>query len=326
VVGGLTNYRYELTFVALPLMLTALAVVPVSDREHRVSGRKAKWLMGGAYVVGFVPVLVSNRMMLKNVCASGSCYQGVRPALDPVMFKTFAVNIISSVPGTGGRTISQLLRAQGVSTRGIWSPTLWSVLAALVLLAVLAGAWWGTRPEQAEVAPEPDPEGAHAQAVLCAVSAALLILGGLGAAGVTSVSVGAQERMSHIGLLYRHSFTTWFGLAFGLVMLVLALGLWRPRLAVPSFVALGIVLALLVTVKVPTDARIMVANTALMKPTNQVFAEVVRGDKGAAANRRRCRILRDVDREMSDFYAKEVRHTSNLAFEHLWDIRFCVPT
>ena len=295
--------------------------------------------MGGAYVAGFVPVLIANRLMLSDVCARGDCYGGVSMSLGPTMFKTFAINVVSSVPGTGGQEIRRLLRSQSVSTDGTWTPTIWSVLAALLLLGTLALAWWGTRPGPAttgdeepeadpeagrEAAPEVDLEETHAQAVLCAVAAALLTLGGLGAAGIMSLSERAQENMSEIGLLYRHSVTTWFGLAFGLALLVIAVGLWRPRLAVPALAALGVVLALVVTVKAPTDVRIMAANTARMQPTNQVFAEIVKGDEGDAANQRRCRILRDVDREMSVFYAKQVRKTSNHAFERFWDTPFCV--
>jgi hypothetical protein len=321
VIGGLTNYRYELTFIALPVMLIALVLLPVSSREHLSTGRRAKWLMGGAYVAGFVPLLVWNRIMISRACAEADCYGGVSPSPSLAMVRTFLVNVISSVPVTGRTEIAGLLRSQGVSTDGVWTPTLWSVLAALAVLGVLAVAWWASRPPPSETAAE--PEDARAQAVLCVMGAVLLVVGGLGAAAMMSLSRGAQSSMSAVGLLTRSSPATWFGLAFGLALLILALGLVRPRLALPSFVALGVALALLVTVKVPADRRIAVADDARMRATNQVFTEMVRGQTGEAANQRRCAVLDHVHRDMSPFYAEAVRHSSNRAFEHYWHVPFC---
>ena len=55
VIGVVSNFRYELTFPALPLTLLALALLPVSDLDHRAAGRRAKWLLGSAYAVGSAP-------------------------------------------------------------------------------------------------------------------------------------------------------------------------------------------------------------------------------------------------------------------------------
>ena len=159
--------------------------------------------------------------------------------------------------------------------------------------------------------------------MVCLVGAALLTLGGFGAAAVMSLSQRAQEDMSEIGSLFRHSVVTWTGIAFALVLLVLAVGLVRPRLATPSLLALGLVMAVLVATKLPADARTMAANAARMRPTTNVFAEVVRGDTSDVGNQRRCRILRAVDREMSTFYARSVRRTSQRAFERYSHVPFC---
>jgi hypothetical protein len=104
---------------------------------------------------------------------------------------------------------------------------------------------------------------------------------------------------------------------------VLALGLLRPRLALPSLVAVGLVLALLVAVKVPADQRIVVANNSFMRASNQVFAEMVRGQQGEAANQQRCRLFGEVKHDMSIFYNQTIRRTANLAFEHYWHVPFC---
>ena len=321
VVGVLTNFRSELTFVALPLTLAALAVVPVSDRHESAAGRRAKALVGSAYVVGFLPLLVANRMMLREVCASGACYEGVSLSVSPVMFKTFGINVLSSIPGTGRDEILALLRAESVPVQGAWVPTRWSVLTALGLVAALALAWRGGSFHRTK--PHRDPEEKRVQAVLCLVGAAVLVLGALGAAAVMSLSRRAQEDISQVGILYRHSVVTWTGLAFALVLLVLAVGLWRPRLATRSFVALGLVLALLVATKMPADERTMAANAARMQPSTRVFAEVVRGGTSDLANQRRCRAWREVARSFSDADARYVRRASQRVFERYWHIPFC---
>lgn len=319
-IGALTNYRYELTFPALPLTLIALALVPVTARSQQGAGRRAKWALGIAYVGGFLPLLIANRLMLRDVCSSDECYEGVTLALGQEMFRTFGVNVVSSIPGTGWDQVLGPFREEGIPSDGLWTPTLWSVLAALALVATLALAWRSAGPAATSA---DDPETTRSQTMLCLVAALLLLLGGLGAAAVMSLSAKAQSGMSEIGMLYRHSVVTWTGLAFALVLLVLALGLLRPRLATPAFLALALGMALLVATKMPADERTMAANASAMEPTMKVFDEVVRGDTSDAANERRCRILRDVDREMSKFYARSVRRTSADVFERYWDTPFC---
>jgi hypothetical protein len=321
VVGALTNYRYELTFVALPVVVIALLLVPVSSRAERPAGRRVKTFLGAAYVVGFLPVLIANRIMLNHICAHQECYQGVRPAADVGMLTTFAANVLSNIPGVGRAKTDEFLRSQDVSTHGLWSPTVWSILLALLLLAVLALAWWGGGAPKEE--PAPDAEEARAQGVLCVVGAVILVAGGLGTAGVMSLSRASQEHTSQLGLLFRNAPTTWLGFAFGLALVVVAAGLVRPRFALPTLVALGVAVALLVTVKVPADLRVAKANNSFMRASNQVFSEMVRGQQGEAADQRRCALIHQVRRDMSPLYFKLIRRTSQQAFEHYWHAPFC---
>ena len=321
VIGVMTNFRYELTFPALPLTLLALVLLPVSDLEHRAAGRRAKWLLGSAYSVGFVAVLISNRMLVSDVCDGGGCYAGVRVSLGSTASRTFAINVASSIPGTGREEVHDLLRSESVPTDGIWTPTFWSVLVALALVVTLALAWRSRGPRLAESA---RPEETLAQAVLCLMGAALLVAGALGAAAVMALSDLGQRYMADgVGVLYRHSVVTWTGLAFGAVLLVLALGLWRPRLAAPSFVALALAMAFVVATRVPSDGPIMVANASRVQPSIDVFDEVVRGETGDLANQRRCQILRDVDREMGSFYAPLIRRGAERSFDRFWHTAFC---
>jgi hypothetical protein len=321
VIGVVSNYRYELTFPALPLTLLALVLLPVSDLENRAAGRRAKLLLGSAYCLGFLPLLIFNRLMLAPVCADGGCYSGVSVSLGPEMFRSFGINVASSIPGIGREPVLAFLRAESVPTAGVWTPTLWTVLTALALVAVLVLAWRAGGHRATESA---DSEQTRAQVVLCLVGATLLMAGGLGAAAVMALSERGQTQVSEIGLLFRHSVVTWTGLAFGVVLLVLALGLSRRRLAFPSFVALALVMAMLVVLRMPADGRIMEASTRHFRPSIEVFDEVVRGETGEVANQRRCEVLRDVDRGLSKAYAPLVKRAAERAFQRFWHTSFCV--
>ena len=109
------------------------------------------------------------------------------------------------------------------------------------------------------------------------------------------------------------------------MLLVLALGLWRPRLGVPAFVALALVMALVVATRMPADGPIMVANTSRLEPTFEVLNEVALGETGDRANQRRCRILRDVDHEMGPGYTIRIRRGAERSFERFWHTAFCHP-
>ena len=99
-------------------------------------------------------------MLLSDACGGGGCYEGVSLALGPAMFRTFAINVVSSLPGTGREEVLALLASESVPTDGTWTPTLWSVLTALALVATLALAWRGGGPRHAESA---GPEETRAQ-------------------------------------------------------------------------------------------------------------------------------------------------------------------
>ena len=114
---------------------------------------------------------------------------------------------------------------------------------------------------------------------------------------------------------------TWIGLAFGAVLLVLALGLLRPRLAVPSFVALGLVMALMVATRMPADGPIMVANTSRLKPTFEVFNEVARGRRAIPRTSDAARSC--ATRPQPHGYAHTIRSSAERSFERFWHTPFC---
>lgn len=136
-----------------------------------------------------------------------------------------------------------------------------------------------------------------------------------------SLSEKAQQEMSAIGILSRHTVVTWTGMIFALVLLVVALGLKRPSWAVPAFAALAVAMALMVAVKLPVDEKLMAANAARRHLSTQVFDELARGERGQEANVRRCRIFHRIDLDMARAFRE--RQAADDAFAYYWGMPFC---
>ena len=100
-IGVASNYRYELTFPALPLTLLALVLLPVSDLEHRAAGRRAKWLLGSAYGRGVRRRSCGQPDAGERRVHQWRLLQRRQPLAQAAMFRTFAINVVSSIPGTG---------------------------------------------------------------------------------------------------------------------------------------------------------------------------------------------------------------------------------
>ena len=139
-IGVASNYRYEPTFPALPLTLLALVLLPVSDLEHRAAGRRAKWLLGSAYGVGFGAVLRVNRMMLSDVCDGRRLLQRRQPLARAHRCSGPSRSMWSRASRGIGREQVLALLKESIPTDGLWTPTVWSVLTALALVATLASA------------------------------------------------------------------------------------------------------------------------------------------------------------------------------------------
>ena len=206
VIGVVSNFRYELTFPALPLTLLALVLVPVSDLEHKAAGRRAKWLLGSAYAVGFVAVLVANRMTLRPRCApvAGALFRRQRRARagdGPDL----RVQCRLQHPGDRSRNgPSPAEPAVGAHRRHL-DPDAVVGPDGAGAGCELALVWGYGGRRQTESA---GPEETRAQAVLCVLAAALLIAGGLGAAAVMSLSVRAQSLVAEMVKLFVDSAVT----------------------------------------------------------------------------------------------------------------------
>ena len=326
--GILTNFRYELVFPAVPLAIITLLLFPVTDRESAEQGRRAKWQAAAAYAGSFALVFVPVRLLLRAQCASGACYDAVEPSLGVTVLRTFWVNVASSVPGTGHGPLREFVAAYGVSTDGLFTPTVFSVLVGLAVGAAFAAVWWAAAPPRVRPEASGAVATARAEVRLLLAGALVCLLGALGAAGVMSLSAGAQQSVTEVGHLYRHTVVTWAGLAWALVLVVTA-GVaagrrgGRMRLVGP-WLALSVAAGLLAVVLVPANQRALQADRVRMDATEDAFAALVDGDLSREANTRRCVVKQRV-RASTGGDAPPILWFLRRAFERYWDQPFCIP-
>jgi hypothetical protein len=293
----ITNFRYELTFVAVPLSVIALCLVPLTPRDRATDGRRAKWITGLAFAGVFLVIFVCLRVYLRSQCAAGGCYEGVTVRLSTDMLRTFLFNVVSSIPGAGSGKAIEYVAASGTSTAGMYVPTSTSVLVAAGMVLALSLCWWLTRPDaplmpSARPRPQADQVACpREEASLLAVGAALCLLGSLGAAAVMSLSKSAQHGIADVGLLYRHTVVSWAGIAWALVLGLAALGRWRPRTGAAAWVVLVLATGILAAAQMPANERSLTADRIVNKASTSAFAALVRGDVSDAARAHRCRLV-----------------------------------
>jgi hypothetical protein len=324
-----TNFRYELVFSAVPLAVIALLLVPVTPGDRVAEGRRAKWVTGLAYAGVFLPVLVVLRWYLRGICESGSCYKGVTISLSSELPRTFWLNVVSGVPGLGTKPATNFVDLSGISTRGMYTPTTTSLLVALGLALALLLCWWFTRPSSlpplsaSSRALDDDVARGPDEARILAIGAGLCLLGALGAAGLMSLSEAAQVGMK-LGQLYRHTVVAWAGMAWAVVLAVLALGSCWRRVGAVAWVALTLTTAILAAVQLPANERSLAADRAVNSPTASAFDALRRGDLSSGANTYRCRLEQKMLLEPSSKDgASNTVDAFNNAFRRYWGQDFC---
>ena len=323
--GVLTNLRYELVFVVGPLALIALLLVPVTPAQRAAEGRRAKWVTGVSFVGVFMTVWVMLRVYVRNVCEVDGCYGGTTPRVSWDIIGAFGQNVGSSVPGTTAARVAEFLESWGVSPEGMYAPTAWSVVVgAGMTVALVGGWWWWTRPARS---PKPAGDAEPAiddgiargsdEARLLAMGAVLCLLGGLGAAGVMSLSVGAQTA-PELGLPYRHTVLTWAGLAWAVGLGALALRQRSPRAGAVAWLGLSLVTGVAAACLLPANERSLSADRVANHATAAAFAALVNGDLSEGANAHRCRLVPEIREERDD-----AAPLFNRAFQRYWGQEFC---
>ena len=320
----LTNFRYELVFPIGPLVLIALLLVHVTPSDRMAEGRRAKWITGLSFVGVFTVVLVVLRVYVRRVCEVDSCYQAVTPRLSPEIVITLWQNVVSTIPGATATQTRRFVEGWGVSSEGMYAPTPWSVVVGGALAAALLAGWWAARPPAGEHPPgepgDPGDEGVADgpdEARLLLLGAALCLLGALGAAGVMSLSVTAQDS-PELGLPYRNVVITWAGLAWAVGLGVLALAHRSRRAGVAAWVALSVAVGVGAAFLLPANERSVAADRVSNRASEAAFAALVNGELGGEANAHRCRLVPEIRSERDD-----AARLFGTAFQRYWGQEFC---
>ncbi|WP_380167460.1 hypothetical protein [Jannaschia sp. R86511] len=301
VLGVVLNTTYELYVVAVPAGVVLLLLMPVTAGGRLRDEVRAKVLTLTPFLVSFVVVLVAIRAGIAAACQGTieridgipgeqePCYVGTDPSLGTGVLVTGFRNLLGSLP-VFGRT--ELLEDMTALSDDPVVPALVSP-ASLLLGLLLAGCLvvlWRLRPGPAAVAgDDPRPGGTGEVGVLLRAAVVVLLVA-LGAAGIMSLSVQAQELVASLGLPYRHTVLAWFCLALAGLLAVRALVLLHPARAGLLVLASAVVLGTLVAVTFPSN--VAATRTARNLPGSAavvaVHGELARGDLSRAGDIRRC--------------------------------------
>jgi len=265
VAGGAALAAFnELTYLALPL-----ATVAVAARGRWVLGLRWRMLPTGALAalwLGFVPVFVAVRLVIKSYCAGGPCYSASDVALRPASFEAFPVRVIAWFPPLQWQS----------AVRGGGALSGLTLLLALVALAVLA---WTALRDLRLLGSVCRP----AAAALVVVALALIVLG----AGLASLSADVQQLVAahRWGQGWRDTAVVAPG---GALVLVAVTHLVQPRrLALGGLVAV-LMAGCAVSATVNKRFRDTVLRSPIARLDDRLAQEVADFDPTPAGAARRC--------------------------------------
>ncbi|MGH8835601.1 MAG: hypothetical protein ACRDWG_11510 [Actinomycetes bacterium] len=327
--GVSTNFRYELVFPAVPVAAIALAIIPVTARADRAAGRRAKLITGAAYFGSFIPLFIAIRLYLAHVCSQGNCYTGVQTELSPRAVRATVYGLISSVPGSGRDELLADLKRVGWASRYPVLPTWWSVLIGIAAIAAMLILWWALQHDQSAPADlgravERPGDQRRAEAILLAVGAGLSLLVAVGAAAVIGLANRSQDILAAPGTPYRNAVVTWVGLAFCLVLVVVAVGILSSRRgALLTWGALAAVVGIVAAVFLPPNLMALRASRVTHEFTEAINWEFVQGDPTPAGEARRCELYAAIDGKTVGYAEKAFLNYTNSAFEAVHGRPFC---
>lgn len=329
VLGVTTNFRYELVFTAVPVAAVALAIIPVTTRADQAAGRRAKVITGAAYFGSFIPLFIAIRLYLAHVCAEASCYSGVKTELGGRAVRTTVYGVISSIPGAGRNELLADLDRVGWGSRYPVLPTWWSVLIGIGAIAAMLLLWWALQHDRSAPADLGDAvaepgEQRRAEAILLAIGAGLSFLVAVGAAAVIGVASRSQDILVAPGIPYRNAVVTWFGLAFCLVLVVVAVGILSSRRgALLAWGALAAVIGIVVAIFLPPNLMALRANRITHQFTEAIHWEFVKGDPTQQGKARRCELYAAIRDRTAGYEEKELLANINPAYEAYHGRPFC---
>jgi hypothetical protein len=321
------NASYELYYVAVPVVLVALARQPVDSPAGPAAARRAKLVTGITFAVGFFALFGWIRWRLARLCAETTCYVGVQPELGLDAVRTAVFNLLSAVPGTAGNELLADLRRVGWEDR---FPAPFSHASALVGVAVgalLALVWWLVQRGAPATDPASDPSRRRGEGLLLLFAAALAAAVAVGTAAVMGLSVQAQEIITQPGLPYRSTVVTWAALALTAVLLVRAAGLLLPgRAGTAAWVALCVVVGVTGAYTLPGNLLALRANRVSpgLHATDTILWEAVLGDPDPQGDARRCAALADLAATMpAGSTRRSIVRGADATFRHYHGAPFC---
>jgi hypothetical protein len=259
----------EIAYLALPFATVAVGIRQRTVLRHRwrsiAAGPAARAL--ALLWLGFLPVFVAVRLVIRAHCAAGGCYRGSDLAVGP--------GVVAAVPARMVAWLPPL--AWQAATRGAHRPWLLGAVTVLALIVLGALAWRAVRD-----LPLLTPVGRRDAYGLAAAAGVLVALGAvLGSLNVDVQHLVGQHRW---GQGWRDTAVT--AVAGTIALSALLLGRSGPR----SRAGLVVALALAATVSTAANKsyrdQLAVREPALL--ANRIAGEMADFDRTPAGDARRC--------------------------------------
>jgi hypothetical protein len=306
VLGGAALASFnEVGYLAVPLATVAVVV-----RQRVVLRRGWRRIRSGPGVrgmvllwIGFLPVFVAVRLVIRSYCAAGQCYRGSDLAVGPRVAEAVPARMVAWLPPLMWQS----------ATEGARRPWPVGAVTVLALLALAALAWRAARD-----LPRLAPVGRRQGYGLAAVALAALVLGAtLGALNADVQALVARHRW---GQGWRDTAVT--AAAGGLVLAGVLHGLIRRRIVVVL-----VVFALVATASTAANKsyRDQLATREPARLANRVAAEMADFDRTPAGDARRCALRAEFRTRYaaSAFSLKRFDQSLDTAAAQQAGVRFC---
>jgi hypothetical protein len=318
---------YEMHWAAMALALTLLAFNGRDVRRpwRRIAGDKGRLAAGSAVVAGFGVTLTAVRLVLAKVACEGSgCYSALQPNPDGPVLGTALRQLATAVPGTAdgptdtgnGETDPSTLAARLFDPPG-W---VWGLLLG-VGVAVVAWLYLRAHASDAEAEAESQPRDVVSSlwplalgCGLCAVATAL----------VMSISEGAQQLITGVGVPYRSTPVLWTMYAA-----ILAIA-WTAATSRRGWTRIGPLVLAVACIAVgalvqPRNVETVQAEwaTPQAQQIGEIHHQVVVGSASAPNARRRCALNRELTSRPGSDFAARMADAADTAYEFLWHRPFC---
>jgi hypothetical protein len=290
----------EIAYLALPLATVAVVVRQrvVLRRFSAPALRALMWLW-----IGFVPVFVAVRLIIRGYCAAGECYRGSDIVVGPAVAEAVPVRMVAWLPPLMWRS----------ATQGAHRPWLIGAVTLIAVLALGALAWRAARD-----LPRLTPISRSSAYAVAAVALTAVLLG----AALGSLNADVQAIVSHgkWGQGWRDTSIT---AAAGAVFLTaLCHAVFRRRLVV---VLIGVVVVASFSTAANKSYRDQLAAAEPARLQNRIAVEMADFDHSVAGDSRRC-ALREEFRTIyarSAFSLKRFDDSLDVAAEQQAGVRFC---